>query len=95
MPYCQCTLLYGNCKAVMHVGCLPNCGELFANFWRPQRLVGMKSLNGAVDDDTILKSCKVMMTCVCAVPSFIKQPGYSKQSSRTVNDKHKKMKWKC
>ena len=40
MPYCQCTLPYGDCKAVMRVGCLPNCGELFANFW--SRLVDMK-----------------------------------------------------
>ena len=33
----------------------------------------------------ILKSCKVMMTCVHAILSFIK-PGYSEQSSRTVNN---------
>ena len=39
MPYCQCTLPYGDCKAVMHVGCLPNCGELF-DFW--PRLVDKK-----------------------------------------------------
>ena len=51
MPYCQCTLPYGDCKGVMRVGCLPNCGELFADFWRPQRLVDMKSSNGALDDE--------------------------------------------
>ena len=33
----------------------------------------------------ILKSCKVMMTCVRAILSFVK-PGYSKQSSRTVSN---------
>ena len=44
MPYCQCTLPYGNCKAVMCVGCLPNCGELLSDFWHPQRLVDMKSM---------------------------------------------------
>ena len=33
----------------------------------------------------ILKSCKVMMTCVHAILSFIK-PGYSEQSSRTVSN---------
>ena len=96
MPYCQCTLLYGDYKAVMRVGCLLNCGELFADFWHLQRLVDMKSSNGAVSDnsDMILKSCKMMMTCVHAIPSFIKQPGCSEQSC-TVNDKHKKMKQKC
>ena len=44
MPYCQCTLPYGDCKAIMHVGSLPNCGELFTDFWHPQRLVDMKSM---------------------------------------------------
>ena len=57
------------------VDCLPNCVELFADFWSPQRLVDMKSSNGAVDviSDMILKSCKVTMTCVHAVPSFLKK----------------------
>ena len=40
-----------------------------------------------MNSDMILKSCKVMMTCVRAIPSFIKYPGYNEQSSRTVNDK--------
>ena len=44
MPYCQCTLPYGDCKAIMHVGSLPNYGELFTDFWHPQRLVDMKSM---------------------------------------------------
>ena len=38
-------------KVVMCVGCLLNCGELFADFWRPKRLVDMKSSNSAVNDD--------------------------------------------
>ena len=42
--YCQCTLPYGDYKVVMRVGCLPNCGELFANFW--PRLVDMKVVGG-------------------------------------------------
>ena len=50
MPYCQCTLTYGDCKAVVCVCCLPNCGELFTDFWCPQRLVDMKSSNDAVND---------------------------------------------
>ena len=41
----------GICKVVMRVKCLPNCGELFADFWRPQRLVDMKSSNAAVNDE--------------------------------------------
>ena len=42
--YLSVDTLYGDCKAVMRVGCLPNCGELFADFWCPQRLVDMKSM---------------------------------------------------
>jgi len=48
-----------------------------------------------MNSDMILKSCKVMMTCVRTFLSFYKVAwcsGYSEQSSRTVNDKHKK-KW--
>ena len=42
--------MYGNCKAVMRVCCLLNCGELFSDFWCPQWFVDMKSSNYAVDD---------------------------------------------
>ena len=75
----------------------PKLWGLFVDFWHPQRLVDIKSSNGTVDDELWHDSqkFKLMMTCVHAIPTFIKQPGYSKQSSRTVNDKHKKIKRKC
>ena len=45
MPYCQCTLPYGDCKAVMCVGCLPNSGELFAGTVNAHHRLSMTSIN--------------------------------------------------
>jgi len=39
-----------------------------------------------INYDMILKSCKVMMTCVYAISEFYKAAWYSELSSRTVND---------